>query len=117
MAKKSKNASASTGESSSEELPKETAAESTASGPMKRGRGRPKGTQKKPDVKKKGKRGRPKGSKNRTKAPLSIGKRPRGRPPGSSKKAMPTGTNLRGIITEIVREEVHSALLAAFKGL
>lgn len=68
-------------------------------------------------VKAKGRRGRPKGSKNKAKSTVGIGKRSRGRPPGSGKKVNTTPSGLRGVIVNIVREEVHAALLQAFKGL
>jgi len=97
-------------------------------------RGRPAGSSKKaatkaskPAKKAKGKRGRPKGSKNKTKSIKVSGgdgtggnaiKRGRGRPPGSGKKtAIASPNGLRGIITQIVREEVHAALLQAFKDM
>ncbi len=83
-------------------------------------RGRPKGSKnagKAAPKKTKGKRGRPKGSKNKPQSLVSAGKRPRGRPRGSGKKPGMSPSGLRGIIVEIVREEVHAALLQAFKGI
>jgi len=104
----------------------EASAPGTDKPKAKRGRGRPKGSKSATKVpnKTKGKRGRPKGSKNK-KSSLTGGsntgglamKRGRGRPPGSGKKAAVSASGLRGIITQIVRDEVHAALLQAFKGL
>jgi len=89
----------------------------------KRARGRPKGSKstKKPVTVAKKKAGRPKGSKNQPKDEAVAVKRPRGRPPGSTKNAVKViggnSLDLRSVITQIVRDEVHSALLAAFKAM
>jgi len=119
MAKKTKAATDSESETKKDEATQDVNVESPkVSAPKKRGRGRPKGSVKKVIVKKTGKRGRPKGSKNRPKDLLATSKRPRGRPPGSGKKQSAAGgPDLRRIVTQIVREEVHAALLEAFKAL
>lgn len=93
------------------------ATEAPTAATRKRGRGRPKGSSKKPAAKAKGRPGRPKGSKNQPKSLITTGKRPRGRPAGPSKKAGVALSGLRGVIVQIVREEVHAALLQAFKDM
>jgi hypothetical protein len=120
MAKKKKPDAEVAESTDSVTAPVETSAPRTDKPKSKRGR--PKGSKNaakapKAPKKAKGKRGRPKGSKNKSASLVTTGKRPRGRPPGTGKKAALTKVGLRGIITQIVREEVHTALLQAFKGI
>lgn len=117
MAKKKKSPAEDTESTVSVAAPMETSAPGTDKPKGKRGRPKGSKTAAKAPKKTKGKRGRPKGSKNKSAKAVTTGKRPRGRPPGSGKKAALTPVGLRGIITQIVRDEVHAALLQAFKGL
>lgn len=123
MAKKIKGEKAIEPVTTAAAVPDVSAKSSIAETTKKRARGRPKGSKsaKKAVTVAKKKAGRPKGSKNRPKN-VTVGmKRPRGRPPGSTKKATKVlsgnSSDLRSVITQIVRDEVHSALLAAFKAL